>query len=99
MKTFHHIGIPTTEIQPEETHLLEAGLFITDCSASEHRIEWLRFEEGSPLPEVLKTTAHVAFEVDDLDAALAGREVLLEPFTPLPGVGSPSSWIRARRSS
>ena len=35
---------------------------------------------------MLKTTAHVAFVVDDLDAALAGQDVLLEPFTPMEGV-------------
>jgi hypothetical protein len=27
------------------------------------RFERLRFEEGSPLPDVLKTTAHVAYAV------------------------------------
>jgi hypothetical protein len=29
---------------------------------------------------------HVAFEVDDLEAALEGREVLIEPNSPSPGV-------------
>ena len=86
MKKFHHIGIPTTRQRDGETHLEGAKLFITDCNASEHRIEWLRFEEGSPLPEILKTTAHVAYEVEDLDAALAGQSVLMEPFEPLDGV-------------
>ena len=86
VKTFHHIGIPTTTPRPGETCLEEARLHITDPEASEHRIEWLRFEDDSPLPEVLKTTAHVAFVVDDLDAALAGQDVLLEPFTPMEGV-------------
>jgi hypothetical protein len=86
MKTFHHIGIPTGKQRPQETYLQEAKLYVTDCNASEHRIEWLRFEDGSPLPEVLKTTAHIAYQVDDLTAALAGQSVLLEPFEPLPGV-------------
>jgi len=86
MKKFHHIGIPTTRSRPGETYLEDARLHVTDSGASEHHIEWLRFEDGSPLPEVLKTTAHVAYEVDDLDAALAGREILLEPFTPMEGV-------------
>ena len=86
MKKFHHIGIPTTKQRPGETSLNEARLHVTGCDASEHRIEWLRFEDGSPLPEVLKTTAHVACEVEDLEAAPAGREILLEPFTPMEGV-------------
>ena len=86
MKKFHHIGIPTTKQRSGETYLDEARLYVTDCNASANRIEWLRFEDGSPLPEVLKTTAHVAYEVEDLEAALEGQAVLLEPFTPMEGV-------------
>ncbi len=86
MKKFHHIGIPTTKQRPGEKHLEEAKLHITDFDASPNRIEWLRFEEGSPMPEVLKTTAHVAYEVDDIEAALAGQQVLMEPFSPMKGV-------------
>lgn len=85
-KKFHHVGIPTTTPRAGETYLEAARLHVTDSQASEHRIEWLRFENDSPLPDLLKTTAHVAFEVDDLAAALAGRELLLEPFTPMDGV-------------
>jgi len=83
---FHHIGIPTDQPKAGEVHLADACLFVTPVDASEHRIEWLRFEANSPLPDVLKTTAHVAYEVDDLDAALKDREILLEPFVPMEGV-------------
>lgn len=86
MKTFHHIGIPTTKQHDGETHLEDAKLFVTDPTASENNIEWLRFEEGSPLPEVLQTTAHVAYVVEDLDAALEGKPILLDPFEPMEGV-------------
>jgi hypothetical protein len=86
MRTLHHIGIPTEKPQENETHLAEAGLFITDAAASPNRIEWLRFEPQSPMPELLKTMPHIAYEVDDLQAELAGAEVLLEPFSPLEGI-------------
>ena len=86
MRTFHHIGIPTDRPQANETHLGEAGLFITDAQASPNRIEWLRFEAHSPMPDLLKTLPHIAYEVDDLEAEMKGAEVLLEPFSPLEGV-------------
>ena len=86
MKNFHHIGIPTTKQHDGETYLEGAKLFITAPDDSENRIEWLRFEEGSPLPDVLKTTAHVAYAVEDLDAALEGQSILMEPFEPMEGV-------------
>lgn len=46
----------------------------------------MRFENGCTLPELVKTVPHVAFEVDDLESALAGHEVLIEPNSPSPGV-------------
>lgn len=85
-KEFHHIGIPSATKHENEIYLEANGLYITDATANENRIEWLRFEAGSNLPELLKTTAHVAYAVDDLDAALAGRKVIAPPWEPLPGV-------------
>lgn len=86
MKEFSHIGIPTTTVKPDEIYIEGGNLYVTDFNLSENNIEWLRFEEDSPLPELLKTVPHVAFEVDDLDAALAGKEILLEPFEPMEGI-------------
>ena len=48
----------------------------------------MRFEKGSPIHELIRTVPHVAFEVDDLDAALEGRHVIHPP-------GSPSEGIRS----
>jgi hypothetical protein len=85
-KDFHHIGIPTATRQPDEIYLAPVKLYITDANKSEHRIEWLRFEPGSPMPELLKTTPHVAFTVENLDAALAGQKVIVQPFSPMDGL-------------
>ena len=83
---FHHVGIPTTVQRPGETYL-EGGKFsITDAAANPYHIEWLRFDDGSPMPEPMKAQPHVAFEVDDLRAELAGKSILLEPFAPFPGI-------------
>jgi hypothetical protein len=86
MRTLHHIGIPTAQTHQGETHLADAGVFVTDAQASPNRIEWLRFEQGSPIPDILKTVPHIAYEVDDLDVELNGAEVLLGPFSPMEGV-------------
>ena len=51
-------------------------------------IEWMRYSEDSPLHPAIKSLPHVAFEVDDLDAALEGQEVIYPP-------GSPSDGVRA----
>ena len=85
-KEFHHIGIPAAKVRPDEIYLAEGKLFITDCNQSEHRIEWLRFEKDSPMPAVLKHTAHVAFTVDNLDAAIQGKKVIVDPWSPMAGL-------------
>ena len=85
-KEFHHIGLPTTAQHPNEAYLAEAKLYVTDATRSDNRIEWLRFEPGSPMPDLLKTTAHVAFSVDNLEQALEGQKVIIPPFVPMAGV-------------
>ena len=49
-------------------------------------IEWMKFDADNPLPELIKTVPHVAFVVDDLEAALEGHEVIVPPNSPAEGV-------------
>ena len=86
MRTLHHVGIPTSEKRGPETYLSDAKLYITDATASPNKIEWLRFESASPMPAMLQTLPHIAYQVDDLEVEMKGKEVLLEPFSPLAGV-------------
>lgn len=85
-KEFHHIGIPTAKVQPNEIYLESIKMYITDASKSAHHIEWTRAEASCPFPEVLKTTAHVAYTVENLDAAIQNQDVIWPPFEPLPGI-------------
>ena len=85
---YHHIGIPTSEPRPNERHLEAFGVHISGFSSSPFGIEWMRYSDGSPLHPAIKTLPHVAFEVDDLDLALEGQEVIHPP-------GSPSEGVRA----
>lgn len=83
---YHHLGIPTRTARKEETYLPEFGVYVSGFETSPFGVEWMRFEEDCPLPELVKTVPHVAFEVADLDRALDGRDVLIEPNSPSEGV-------------
>lgn len=61
-------------------------MYVSGYGTSEFGIEWMRFEVDSPVPELVRTVPHVAFEVSDLDATLEGREVLIPPNRPSEGV-------------
>ena len=83
---YHHLGIPSTEPRVGETHVEHLGIFCTDHESNPYGIQWMRYEPGCPVPDLVKTVPHVAFEVDDLEAALAGHEVLIAPNSPSAGV-------------
>lgn len=80
MATFKHFGVPTNAPQPGETFIEGAGVHVTDPDASPYKIEFLRFEADSGMPDAIKNNAHAAYMVDDLAAALAGQNVIVEPF-------------------
>jgi hypothetical protein len=83
---YHHVGIPTTIPQPGETYLERYKLFCTDHEDNPFGIQWMRFEPDCSLPKIVQSVSHVAFEVDDLDQALTGHEILIEPNSPSDGV-------------
>lgn len=86
MRKYHHIGIPTDIEQPGETYLARYRLFCTDHQRNPFGIQWMRFEPECTLPDVVKRVPHVAFEVDDLAAAIAGQQLLIAPNSPSEGV-------------
>jgi hypothetical protein len=61
-------------------------MYVSGYETSPFRIEWMRFDEDSSVPALVQQLPHVAFEVDDLEAALEGREVLIAPNCPSPGI-------------
>ena len=86
MREYHHLGIPTNTEREEELYLENFKMYVPGYTDSPYGIEWMRFEPGSPLPELVKTVPHVAFRVDNLDEELKGKDVLIEPNSPSKGV-------------
>ena len=83
---FNHIGIPTAQRFPGEIDLPHLQITVSDHQDNPFGIQWQRYWPDAPYPELVKTVAHVAFEVDDLAAAIADFPVLIAPNSPSPGV-------------
>jgi hypothetical protein len=83
---FHHIGIPTDKPRPSEQYLENLKMYVSGFETSPYGIEWMRFEQDSPISELVRTVPHVAFEVDDLDAALKGKQLIGDVSSPSEGV-------------
>ena len=85
---YHHIGIPTKQVMPDERYLPAFRMYVSGFGTSPFGIEWMRFEEGSSVAPLIKAVPHPAFEVDDLDFELSHRDlkILTPPNPPSEGV-------------
>jgi hypothetical protein len=81
---FHHFGVPTKAKQKNETYIAGGKVYVTDPEAHPYRVEFVRFEADSPMPQACQTHCHAAFMVDNLEAAMKGQNVLIQPFDATP---------------
>ena len=83
---FNHIGIPTAGSFDGEIPLPHLKMTVSDHQGNPFGIQWQRYWDDAPYPDLVKTVPHVAFEVDDLTAALKDQHVIIEPNSPSRGV-------------
>jgi hypothetical protein len=86
MRKYHHVGIPTNTPHQGEVYLEKYKVFIKGFDSNPYGIEWMRYEAGSPVHALVQKIPHIAFEVDDLASELAGKEIIIQPNSPLEGV-------------
>jgi hypothetical protein len=84
---YHHLGIPTTVPHPDDVYLPELKLYVRGFGTSAYGIEWMRFDPDCEVSGLVRTVPHIAFEVDDLEVALAELGIRAE-------IGSPSEGVR-----
>ena len=104
MLEYHHVGIPTSVKRPGERYLPEHKVYISGYEDSDYKIEWMRYEPDCPLPEIVRTVPHVAFEVENLAEAIKGKKIIIAPNSPSDGVqvafieenGAPIEFIQVR---
>lgn len=83
---YDHIGIPTTFRFAGEIDLPHLKMTVSDHANNAFGIQWQRYWQDAPYPELVKTVPHVAFVVDDLVTALQGHKVIIEPNSPSDGL-------------
>ena len=83
---YHHVGIPTASQVEGMARLDHLRIACTDHESNPFGIQWMSYDADCPLPPLVREVAHVAFEVDDLEAAPAGKKVIIPPNSPSPGV-------------
>jgi len=107
MRRYHHIGIPTTDRREGERLVEGYATYVSGYETSAYGIEWMRFEADARVPELVRTVPHVAFEVDNLAAEIADKQVIIPPNSPSPGVtvafivenGAPVEFLEFKKSN
>ncbi len=87
-KRFHHTGVITDQIQPDEIYVPASKVWVTSPERHPYCIEFLRYEPDSPVIGPVRNRCHTAYVLEEgtLEAAMENRTVLLGPFDPLDGL-------------
>ncbi len=85
---YHHLGIPTNEVLPNERYLPQFKFSVSGFSTSPFGIEWMRFDKDCKMHQLIQSVPHLAFVVHDLDYELENRgfKVIVEPNPPSEGI-------------
>jgi hypothetical protein len=68
------------------TRLDHLRISCTDHDSNPFGIQWMQYDDDCSVSALVREVAHVAFEVDDLEAALIGKKIIIPPNSPSPGV-------------
>jgi len=85
---YHHLGIPTQQKMPNERYLPQFKFYVSGFPESPFGVEWMRFDNDSPIYPLIQSVPHLAYEVEDLDFELAtlGLTINAEPNPPVEGI-------------
>jgi hypothetical protein len=83
---YNHVGIPATSRFDGEIPVPHLKVTVSDHQNNPFGIQWQRYWDGAPYPDLVKTVPHVAFEIDDLAEAIRNQKVIIEPNSPSTGV-------------
>ncbi|WP_282136381.1 VOC family protein [Seonamhaeicola maritimus] len=83
---FSHVGIPTTDDKNWDGFYEPLRIHYTEFDKDEYNIEWVKFEKDSSMHPLVQNLPHTAYYVDNMEAALAGKNIIVETFSPGEGV-------------
>lgn len=83
---FNHIGIPITGNFEGEIDLPHLKMTVSDHENNPYGIQWQRYWDDAPYPDLVKKVPHVAFVVEDIAAEIRGKKIIIKPNSPSEGL-------------
>lgn len=77
-KTYHHLGIHVTEDIPGTEWIDLGDVMLNNPNHHPQKVEWIYHKPGTYDPNV-PFQPHICYTVDDLDAAIEGKEIVRGP--------------------
>ena len=84
--TYNHTGIPVAEKLDGMVKVDTFKVWVTPADQHPYKIEYLYFEPDSPMAAAVQDDTHVAYVVDDIEAAVKGKKILWPICEPGPGM-------------
>ncbi len=78
---YMHVGIPVTNKKEGMTYNEGMKIWMSNPDDYDFKIEYLKFEEGTPFPEIMHKNPHIAYKVDDAEPYLKDADQII--FGPL----------------
>lgn len=72
-----HVGIPVTNKKEGMEYVEGMKLWMSNPDDYDLKIEYLKFEEGTPFPEIIHKNPHVAYKVDKLEPYLEDADQVI----------------------
>ncbi|MFO8062147.1 MAG: GNAT family N-acetyltransferase, partial [bacterium] len=85
---YHHMGIPTDKKMPGEKYIESIKCYVSGFENSPFGIEWMRFDNDSPVHSLIKSTPHIAFTVESIEKEIEENQfrIISDLTTPSEGV-------------
>lgn len=74
---YMHVGIPITNKKEGMTYNEDMKLWMSNPDDYDYKIEYLKFEEGGPFPEIMHKNPHIAYKVDDADPYISEADQVI----------------------
>ena len=74
---FDHVGYRSYTKREGESYFAPNKVWITAAEDHPFNVEWLRYEDDSPVLEPVKSQPHVGYHVKNLEESLKGMDLLM----------------------
>ncbi len=78
--TFLHYGVPVVNRRPNMRYVESLKIWVADPT-DEFGIEYVKYEDGTPFPEIMHTNPHIGYKVDNFQPHLDQADSVIFPPT------------------